>query len=135
MKEKKKITLGTVIATSIGSIIWIVVTFYHRQLLANTTALDDSVCGCLEYGGNHSYSPVSQAKKTRRVKQIPICRKEASMQQKDIYDLMNLFFADGFTIENLCEITDVSSELIERCINRDNITHEEALTLGKVVTF
>lgn len=39
MKEKKKITLGTVIATSIGSIIWIVVTFYHRQLLANTTAL------------------------------------------------------------------------------------------------
>ena len=57
------------------------------------------------------------------------------MQQKDIYDLMNLFFADGFTIENLCEITDVSSELIERCINRDNITHEEALTLGKVVTF
>ena len=39
MKEKKKITLGTVIATSIGAIIWIVVAFYHRQLLANTTAL------------------------------------------------------------------------------------------------
>ena len=39
MKEKKKITLGTVIATSIGAIIWIVVAFYHRQLIANTTAL------------------------------------------------------------------------------------------------
>ena len=57
------------------------------------------------------------------------------MQHKDIYDLMNLFFADGFTIENLCEITGVSSELIGRCVNRNNITHEEALTLGKVVTF
>ena len=57
------------------------------------------------------------------------------MQHKDIYDLMNLFFADGFTIENLCEITGVSCELIGRCINRNKITHEEALTLGKVVTF
>ena len=57
------------------------------------------------------------------------------MQHKDIYDLMNLFFADGFTIENLSEITSVSSELIERCINRNNLTHEEVLTLGKVVTF
>ena len=57
------------------------------------------------------------------------------MQHKDIYDLMNLFFTDGFTIENLCKITSVSSELIERCINRNNITHEEALTLGKVITF
>lgn len=57
------------------------------------------------------------------------------MQHKDIYDLMNLFFTDGFTIENLCKITSVSSELIERCINRNNLTHEEVLTLGKVVTF
>ena len=39
MKEKKKLTLGTVIATSIGAIIWLVVVFYHRHLLANTTAL------------------------------------------------------------------------------------------------
>ena len=39
MKEKKKITLGTVIATSIGAILWIVVAFYHHQLLANKTAL------------------------------------------------------------------------------------------------
>lgn len=39
MKEKKKITLGTVIATSIGAILWIVIALYHRQLLANTTAL------------------------------------------------------------------------------------------------
>lgn len=39
MKEKKKITLGTVIATSIGAILWIIIALYHRQLLANTTAL------------------------------------------------------------------------------------------------
>lgn len=39
MKEKKKITLGTVIATSIGAIIWIVIAIYHCQMLANTTAL------------------------------------------------------------------------------------------------
>ena len=39
MKEKKKIARSTVIATSIGAILWIVVAFYHRHLLANTTAL------------------------------------------------------------------------------------------------
>ena len=38
MKKKKKITLGTVVATFIGAIIWIAVAFYHRQMLANTTA-------------------------------------------------------------------------------------------------
>ena len=39
MKEKKKITLGTVIATSIGAIFWIGVAVYHRQSLAETTPL------------------------------------------------------------------------------------------------
>lgn len=39
MKEKKKITLGTVVATVIGAIIWIVVAVYYRKMLANTTAL------------------------------------------------------------------------------------------------
>lgn len=39
MKEKKKITLGTMIATSIGAIFWIVVAVYHIQILANTTML------------------------------------------------------------------------------------------------
>ena len=39
MKEKKKLTLGTVIVTTIGAIIWIVLAFYHRHLLANTTTL------------------------------------------------------------------------------------------------
>ena len=36
---KKKITLNTVIVTSIGAIIWIVIAIYHCQMLANTTAL------------------------------------------------------------------------------------------------
>ena len=39
MKEKKKITFGTVIATSIGAIIWIVIAIYHCKMLANTTVL------------------------------------------------------------------------------------------------
>ena len=39
MKEKKKITLGTVIATCIGAIFWIGVAVYHRQSLAETTPL------------------------------------------------------------------------------------------------
>ena len=39
MKEKKKITLGTMIATSIGAIFWIVVAAYHIQILANKTTL------------------------------------------------------------------------------------------------
>ena len=39
MKEKKKITLGMVIAASIGAIIWILIAIYHCQMLANTTAL------------------------------------------------------------------------------------------------
>jgi len=39
MKEKKKITLGTVIATCIGAIFWIGVAVYYRQSLAETTPL------------------------------------------------------------------------------------------------
>ena len=39
MKEKKKITLGTVIATCIGAIFWIVISVYHRKSLAETTPL------------------------------------------------------------------------------------------------
>ena len=39
MKEKKKITLGTVIATSIGAIFWIVVSFLYYEKLAKTTTL------------------------------------------------------------------------------------------------
>ena len=39
MKEKKKITLGTVIATCIGAIFWSGVAVYHRQSLTETTPL------------------------------------------------------------------------------------------------
>jgi len=39
MKEKKKITLGTVISTSIGAIFWIVVSFLYYEKLAKTTTL------------------------------------------------------------------------------------------------
>ena len=39
MKEKKKITLGTVIATSIGAMFFIIIAIYHQKTLANTAAL------------------------------------------------------------------------------------------------
>ena len=39
MTEKKKITLGTVIATSVGAIFWIVVSCLYFDTLANTTPL------------------------------------------------------------------------------------------------
>lgn len=39
MKEKKKLTLGTVIATSIGAIFFIFIAIYHKKTLANTAVL------------------------------------------------------------------------------------------------
>lgn len=39
MKEKKKQKLSDVVITSIGAIIWIFLACFHRQILANTTAL------------------------------------------------------------------------------------------------
>ncbi len=39
MKETKKIALSTVVATSIGAIIWIVVSFLYYEKLSKTTAL------------------------------------------------------------------------------------------------
>lgn len=43
MKEKKKITLGTVIATSIGAIFSIMVAIYHRKMLENTAVLSSMI--------------------------------------------------------------------------------------------
>ena len=39
MKEKKKLPLGTIIATSIGAFFWIVVSFLYYEKLEKTTAL------------------------------------------------------------------------------------------------
>ena len=39
MKEKKKITLGTVIATSIGAIFFIFIAIYQQKTLATTPVL------------------------------------------------------------------------------------------------
>ena len=39
MKEKKKLKLSDVVITSIGAILWIFLAYFHRQILANTTAL------------------------------------------------------------------------------------------------
>ena len=39
MKKKKSITLGTVVASSVCAVIWIVVAVYHSRILGNTAAL------------------------------------------------------------------------------------------------
>ncbi len=39
MKEKKKLKLSDVVITSIGAILWIFLACFHREILANTTAL------------------------------------------------------------------------------------------------
>lgn len=57
------------------------------------------------------------------------------MQLKDIYELLNYFLKDGFSIDILSQVTGVSNELIERCIKHDNISNEETVILGKVVSF
>lgn len=57
------------------------------------------------------------------------------MQLKDIYELLNYFLKDGFSIDNLSQVTGVSKDLIERCIKHDNISNEEIVILGKVVSF
>ncbi|MBE6541798.1 MAG: hypothetical protein E7672_05055 [Ruminococcaceae bacterium] len=49
MKKKEKITLGTVVATSIGAIFWIVVSCFYFETLANTTALIMMICFAISW--------------------------------------------------------------------------------------
>lgn len=49
MKEKKNATLGTVIATSIGAIFWIVVSCFYFETLANTAALIMMICFAISW--------------------------------------------------------------------------------------
>ena len=52
MKEKKKITLGTVIATSVGAIFWIVVSCVFFDTRANTTPLIMMICFAISWSLN-----------------------------------------------------------------------------------
>lgn len=55
------------------------------------------------------------------------------MDAKNIYELLDKFQSDGFTLESLSCITGVPSELITRCADRDKLTHEETMALSKVL--
>jgi len=57
------------------------------------------------------------------------------MQSKDIYELLDAFQNDGFSLESLSAITGVPVSLIVQCANRETFTHEETLLLGKVLSF
>lgn len=57
------------------------------------------------------------------------------MKSQNIYELIEQFQSDGFTIDNLSSITGVSSELINRCASRDRLTHDDTIVLGKVLSF
>lgn len=67
MKEKKKITLGTVIATSIGAIFWIVVSFLYFNTLANTTPLILMVCFAISWSIDAVFKIVKYLKQRKTV--------------------------------------------------------------------
>lgn len=57
------------------------------------------------------------------------------MQSKNIYELLEQFQSDGFSLDSLAAITNVPAALIARCANREKITHEETMLLGNVLSF
>lgn len=67
MKEKKKITLGTVIATSIGAIFWIVVSFLYFNTLANTTPLILMICFAISWSIDAVFKIVKYLKQRKIV--------------------------------------------------------------------
>ena len=67
MKEKKKITLGTVIATSIGAIFWIVVSFLYFNTLANTTPLILMICFAISWSIDAVFKIVKYLKQRKTV--------------------------------------------------------------------
>ena len=67
MKEKKKITLGTVIATSIGAIFWIVVSFLYFNTLANTTPLLLMICFAISWSIDAVFKIVKYLKQRKTV--------------------------------------------------------------------
>ena len=67
MKERKKITLGTVIATSIGAIFWIVVSFLYFNTLANTTPLILMICFAISWSIDAVFKIVKYLKQRKTV--------------------------------------------------------------------
>ena len=67
MKEKKQITLCTVLATSVGAIFFIAVAFYHRHLLAKTTALSLMIVFAVSWSLNAIISIAQYLKQRNQV--------------------------------------------------------------------
>lgn len=55
------------------------------------------------------------------------------MNVKDIHVLMEQFFSDGFTADNLSKITGVSSKIIMRCTNAETLSQREIMDMGTVL--
>lgn len=55
------------------------------------------------------------------------------MNVKNIYTLLEQFFSDGFTVENLSKITNVPSHTIKRCTNGETLSQSEIADMGKVL--
>lgn len=53
----------------------------------------------------------------------------------DIEGLINRFFSDGFTVNCLCRATNVSSRLIEKVMQNEQLTADECLSLKPVLYF
>lgn len=57
------------------------------------------------------------------------------MKSKDIYELLEQFQNDGFSLDSLASITNVPVALISQCARKEKLTHEETIILGDVLSF
>ena len=57
------------------------------------------------------------------------------MENKNIYELLEQFQSDGFSLDSLALITNVPAALITRCANREKMSHEETMLIGNVLSF
>ena len=67
MKEKKKLKLSDVVITSLGAILWILLACFHRQILANTTALIMMICFAITWSIDAVFKIVKYLKQKKDV--------------------------------------------------------------------
>lgn len=68
MKEKKQLKLSVVVTTLIGAILWILLAFFHRQILANTTALIMMICFAVTWSIDAVFKIVKYLRQKKEVK-------------------------------------------------------------------
>lgn len=57
------------------------------------------------------------------------------MVVQDIQELLDRFFADGFSMDCLCKATNVSADLIEKARSGENLIMDECMALKPVLYF